>query len=167
MRPKLKEYPTVTIVSRTSARIRPHRLEIYLPAKLGDCPSATQKGNAFSPQPGAMKDAFLFWVDHGSRPDVCLGARATRLTAQIARVAPDWPVPSLMHGRRVMGDRITYVRLDVHQQGVVVVVPSLIPRHAATRRGSAGTRLSLRVGRKFDAMRIVARPIDHKAMEIK
>src|ERR1700751_1391659 len=41
---------------------------------------------------------------------------------QVARVAPDWPVPSLMHRRRVMGDRITYVGLDVHKDGVVVVV---------------------------------------------
>jgi transposase len=41
---------------------------------------------------------------------------------QVARVAPDWPVPSLMHRRRVMGDRITYVGLDVHKDGVVVAV---------------------------------------------
>src|ERR1700746_445121 len=41
---------------------------------------------------------------------------------QVARVAPDWPVPSLMQRRRVMGDRITYVGLDVHQDGVVVAV---------------------------------------------
>jgi hypothetical protein len=67
MRPKLKEYPTATIVGRTSARIRPHRLEIYLPPKLGDCPPATQKGNAFSPQPGAMKSIFLLGAYHGSR----------------------------------------------------------------------------------------------------
>jgi hypothetical protein len=25
---------------------------------------------------------------------------------QVTRVAPDWPAPSLMHGRRVLGDRI-------------------------------------------------------------
>src|SRR4029077_2033713 len=41
---------------------------------------------------------------------------------QVARVAPDWPVPSLMHRRRVMADRITYVGLDVHKEGVVVAV---------------------------------------------
>ena len=39
---------------------------------------------------------------------------------QVARVAPDWPVPSLRHGRRVVGDRITYVGLDVHKEGIVV-----------------------------------------------
>src|SRR6516164_4613121 len=41
---------------------------------------------------------------------------------QVARVAPDWPVPSLMHRRRVVGDRITYVGLDVHKEGIVVAV---------------------------------------------
>jgi transposase len=41
---------------------------------------------------------------------------------QAARVAPDWPVPSLMHRRRVLGDRITYVGLDVHKDGIVVTV---------------------------------------------
>src|SRR2546430_9984215 len=41
---------------------------------------------------------------------------------QVARVAPDWPAPSLMHRRRVMADRITYVGLDVHKQGIVVAV---------------------------------------------
>src|SRR4029077_13336697 len=41
---------------------------------------------------------------------------------QVARVAPDWPVPSLMHRRRVMADRITYVGLDVHKEGIVVAV---------------------------------------------
>src|ERR1700739_2896510 len=41
---------------------------------------------------------------------------------QVAGVAPDWPVPSLMHRRRVVGDRITYVGLDVHKEGVAVAV---------------------------------------------
>src|ERR1700732_865659 len=41
---------------------------------------------------------------------------------QVTRVAPDWPVPSLMHRRRVVGDRITYVGLDVHKAGIVVAV---------------------------------------------
>jgi transposase len=31
-------------------------------------------------------------------------------------------VPSLMHRRRVLGDRITYVGLDVHKEGIVVAV---------------------------------------------
>src|SRR5258708_3554886 len=38
---------------------------------------------------------------------------------QVTRVAPDRPVPSLMHRRRVMADRITYVGLDVQKEGVV------------------------------------------------
>jgi hypothetical protein len=41
---------------------------------------------------------------------------------QVTRVGPDWPVPSLMHRRQVLGDRITYVGLDIHQDGVVVAV---------------------------------------------
>src|SRR5437588_4569009 len=40
----------------------------------------------------------------------------------VTRVAPDRPVPSLMHRRRVMSDRITYVGLDVHQESIVVAV---------------------------------------------
>jgi len=31
-------------------------------------------------------------------------------------------VPSLMHRRRVFGDRITYIGLDVHKDGIVVAV---------------------------------------------
>src|ERR1700751_586799 len=41
---------------------------------------------------------------------------------QVARVTPDGPVPGLMHRRRVMGDRITYVGLDVHKESIVVAV---------------------------------------------
>src|SRR6266446_1798927 len=41
---------------------------------------------------------------------------------QVRRVAPGWPVPSLMHRRRVMADRITYVGLDVHKDSIVVAV---------------------------------------------
>jgi hypothetical protein len=41
---------------------------------------------------------------------------------QVTGVAPDWPVPSLMHRRRVVGDRITYVGLDVHKDGIVVAL---------------------------------------------
>src|SRR6266481_8434483 len=41
---------------------------------------------------------------------------------QVTRVAPGWPVPSLMHRRRVIRDRITYVGLDVHKEGIVVAV---------------------------------------------
>src|SRR5438876_8532742 len=41
---------------------------------------------------------------------------------QVTRVAPGWPVPSLMHRRRVMADRITYAGLDVHKESIVVAV---------------------------------------------
>src|SRR5215813_10429530 len=41
---------------------------------------------------------------------------------QVSRVARDWPVPSLMHRRRALADRITYVGLDVHKDGIVVAV---------------------------------------------
>src|SRR5947208_13689293 len=41
---------------------------------------------------------------------------------QVTRVAPGWPVASLMHRRRVMADRITYVGLDVHKESIVVAV---------------------------------------------
>src|ERR1700746_1664781 len=41
---------------------------------------------------------------------------------QVTRVAPGWPGPSLMHRRRVMADRITYVGLDVHKDSIVVAV---------------------------------------------
>jgi transposase len=41
---------------------------------------------------------------------------------QVTRIAPDWPVPSLMHRRRVVQDRITYVGLDVHKEAVVVAL---------------------------------------------
>src|SRR5207245_3481151 len=43
---------------------------------------------------------------------------------QVTRVAPDRPAPSLMHRRRVMADRITYVGLDVHKESIVVAVAS-------------------------------------------
>src|SRR5216684_987441 len=41
---------------------------------------------------------------------------------QVTRVAPDRPVRSLMHRRRVMADRITYVGFDVHKENIVVAV---------------------------------------------
>jgi hypothetical protein len=41
---------------------------------------------------------------------------------QVTRIAPDGPVPSLMHRRRVVQDRITYVGLDVDKEGIVVAV---------------------------------------------
>src|SRR6202022_4156548 len=41
---------------------------------------------------------------------------------QLRRVARGWPVRSLMHRGRGMADRITYVGLDVHKEGIVVAV---------------------------------------------
>src|ERR1700745_3794545 len=41
---------------------------------------------------------------------------------QVTRIAPDWPAPSLMHRRRVVRDRIRYVGLDVHKEGIVVAI---------------------------------------------
>src|SRR6187200_2541152 len=41
---------------------------------------------------------------------------------QVPRVGPDTPAPSLMHRRRVMADRITYIGLDVHKESIVVAV---------------------------------------------
>jgi hypothetical protein len=66
MRPKLKKHPPLMIIGCTAARIGPYLLEIYLPPKLGDRPPATQKGDAFSPQPGVIKNIFLLGAYHGS-----------------------------------------------------------------------------------------------------
>src|ERR1700681_4849066 len=41
---------------------------------------------------------------------------------QVPRVESERPVPSLMHRRRVMADRITYIGLDVHKESIVVAV---------------------------------------------
>src|SRR5215216_1451820 len=41
---------------------------------------------------------------------------------QVTRIAPDWPAPSLMHRRRAVRDRITYVGLDVYKDAVVVAM---------------------------------------------
>src|SRR4051794_41263392 len=50
------------------------------------------------------------------------GREAPSKSMQVRRVAPDWPAPSLMHGRRAVPDRITYVGLDVHKDAIVVAV---------------------------------------------
>ena len=57
-----------------------------------------------------------------SRPHVRLSTGRPVSHMQVTRVAPGWPVPSLMHRRRVMADRITYVGLDVHKESIVVAV---------------------------------------------
>ncbi len=41
---------------------------------------------------------------------------------QVSRVAPDGPVPGLMHRRWVMGKTITYVGLDVHKKTISVAL---------------------------------------------
>src|ERR1700687_4470881 len=41
---------------------------------------------------------------------------------QVSRIAPDGPVPSLTHRRRVMGKLITYVGLDVHKETISVAL---------------------------------------------
>src|SRR5262249_34183878 len=50
--------------------------------------------------------------------------RAEMMAHQLRFLAQPLPneVPGLMHRRRVLGDRITYVGLDVHKDGIVVAV---------------------------------------------
>src|SRR5215831_16751302 len=71
---------------------------------------------------------------------------------QVARAAPDWPMPSLMHRRRVVGERITYVGLDVHKEGIVVAVAEGGLRGEVREYGRiANTAAALdRVVRKLD-----------------
>src|ERR1700681_2376532 len=59
---------------------------------------------------------------------------------QVTRVASDRPVPSLMHRRRVMADRITYVGLDVHKESIVVAVASGGLRGEVREYGRSRTR---------------------------
>src|SRR6516225_1529851 len=73
---------------------------------------------------------------------------------QVARVAPDWPVPSLMHRRRALGDRITYIGLDVHKDGIVVAVAEGGRRGEVREYGRIGNtpaalqRLASKLGRE-------------------
>src|SRR6516225_8283494 len=57
-----------------------------------------------------------------TRPHVRLRVGDPSHSMQVTRVAPDWRVPSLMHRRRVVGDRITYVGRDVHKERIVVAI---------------------------------------------
>src|SRR6266705_2680280 len=41
---------------------------------------------------------------------------------EVTRVAPEFPLSNVMHRRRGMADRITYVGLDVHKDSIVVAV---------------------------------------------
>src|SRR5438128_1235199 len=67
---------------------------------------------------GCGTGAFTELLDHMS----AWGRGDPSHSMQVTRVAPGWPVPSLMHRRRVMADRITYVGLDVHKESIVVAV---------------------------------------------
>src|SRR5438132_587052 len=67
--------------------------------------------------------ALLRGLDHMSAQ----GRGHPSYSMQVTRVAPDWPAPSLMHRRRVAGDRITYVGPDVHK--AVHVMQEVGPRH--------------------------------------
>src|SRR6516164_4378401 len=78
---------------------------------------------------------------------------------QVARVALDWPVPSLMHRRRVLGDGITYVGLDVHKDGIVVAVAEGGERGEVREHGriantpAALRRLACKLGQEGVALR--------------
>jgi hypothetical protein len=51
------------------------------------------------------------------------------------RIPSDWSAPSLMHRMRVVGDRITYVGLDVHNEGIVVAIAEGSSRGKAREYG--------------------------------
>src|SRR5258707_15877352 len=78
---------------------------------------------------------------------------------QVSRVAPEWPVPSLMHRRRVMADCITYVGLDVHKEEVFVALAGGGLRGGVWGCGrsagtpGAGTGLGGKLGRAGEALR--------------
>jgi hypothetical protein len=55
------------VIDCASARVGPYCLEIDLPPEFGDGSPAAQSSDAVSPQPRAIKDAFLLRVYHGSR----------------------------------------------------------------------------------------------------
>jgi hypothetical protein len=54
----------------------------------------------------------------GTRPHVRLRTGDLSRGMQVTRVALARPVPSRMHRRRVLADRITYVGLDVHKESI-------------------------------------------------
>jgi hypothetical protein len=78
---------------------------------------------------------------------------------QVARVALDWPVPSLMHRRRVLGDRITYIGLDVHKEGIVVAVAEGGVRGEEREYG--------RIANTPAALRRLARKLCHQGVELR
>jgi hypothetical protein len=70
----LVECPPPVVISYASARIRPHRLELYLPPKLGDGPPATQNGGTFSQPARSVRNPFLLGVYHPFHWDAVNGA---------------------------------------------------------------------------------------------
>jgi hypothetical protein len=78
---------------------------------------------------------------------------------QVARVTPDWPVPSLMHRRRVVGDRITYVGLDVHKDGIVVALAESGLRGEVRDHG--------RIANTPSALRRLVRKLGHQGVELR
>ena len=54
---------------------------------------------------------------------------------QVARIAPDWPVPSLMHRRRALKQLITYIGLDVHKETIAVALAEAGKRNEVREYG--------------------------------
>ena len=63
----LIKYSSPMVIGSAPARVGPDPLKIDLPPEFGNRPPTTQNGDAFSPQPCTMNDAFLLRVYHGSR----------------------------------------------------------------------------------------------------
>lgn len=66
MRPAPIKHPPRLVISCALGWIGPQRLEHDLPPKLGDGPSATQNGDAFSQPACPLKNSFLLGVYHRS-----------------------------------------------------------------------------------------------------
>src|SRR6516164_9258275 len=65
---------------------------------------------------------------------------------QVIEGCAGWPVPSLMHRRRVLKQPITYVALDVHKDTIAVAVAEAGKRGEAREHGKiANTAAALRV----------------------
>src|SRR6516225_11115023 len=65
---------------------------------------------------------------------------------QVIEGCAGWPVPSLMHRRRVLKQPITYVGLDVHKDTIAVAVAEAGKRGEAREHGKiANTAAALRV----------------------